>query len=53
MTAIKERIDLATVGRMDWRGVKVEAGRQKANLEGQGADGGGGSGGGEAFEVHI
>lgn len=53
MTAIKERTDPATVGRTDWRGLKVEAGRQKANPEVQGGDGGGGSGGGEAFEAHV
>ena len=39
MTAFKEKTDLATVGRLEGRGVKVEAGREKANPEVQGGDG--------------
>lgn len=38
MTAFKEKTDPATVGRMDWKGMKVEAGREKANPEVQGGD---------------
>lgn len=32
MTAIKERSDLATVGRMGWRGMKAGAGRPVRRL---------------------
>lgn len=53
MTAFKERTDPAIVGKMDWRGVKVEAGREKATPEVQGVDGGCGSGVKDASEAHV